>query len=104
MGWYICYEIVNFISVITNCYLLCVISTKLHTFVPIYYQDYIKDTDFGRFIVMVILEHILIFFKIILMVVIDDIPLEIQKQTEINENKLKELTIKTKLRLFSLEN
>jgi hypothetical protein len=102
-AWFTCLSLLNYMAVLSNCYLLCIVTKDLHNLIPSRFQ-YILASDYsrffyslyfshpsGRFVLLVILEHILLIFKVILSVVIVDVPREVEmKQAkEIKEQKEK---------------
>jgi anoctamin-8 len=78
-AWQTCLEIVSVISVLTNCFLLALISTKLVDYVPLAFHG-ILESELGRIMMMLAMEHVLLGIKVLMMCIIDDVPRNIQEE------------------------
>jgi anoctamin-8 len=78
-AWQTCLEIVSVISVLTNCFLLALISTKLVDYVPLAFHG-ILESELGRILMMLAMEHVLLGIKVLMMCIIDDVPRNIQEE------------------------
>ena len=73
-AWQTCFEFISVVAVITNCFLLAIVSSRLDILIPNRFEALLQiDTEYGRILVMLFLEHLLLGFKIVLMNVIDDV-------------------------------
>jgi hypothetical protein len=72
-AWYLCFEIITFLCIITNCYLLSQLSSNFNFIVPQSYE-FLLNSDLGRFGLLILLEHLLFGIKLALMYFIDDVP------------------------------
>jgi len=77
-SWQSCLEMVAFLSVITNCFLLVMVSKAFAQIMPTFISRHLV-LERGRLVAMVLLEHILLGFKVLLMYLIDDVPMHIQE-------------------------
>jgi hypothetical protein len=78
-AWYTCLEFVSFVAVLTNCYLLAMVSTHLDVLAPSVFHIHL-DTEYGRLLAMLALEHLLLAVKVVMMNVIDNVPRHIQEK------------------------
>ena len=90
-AWESVLEVINIISVITNCYLLCMMSTQFDSLVPDRYQEY-TATKSGRFIAMVIIEHVIMAMKTALSFLVPDVPAAVQENRAVIRIQQKEKT------------
>lgn len=65
-------------AVLTNCYILAMASNKLNALVPTHFQEYL-ESDYGRLMAMLALEHVLFGAKVVMMSIIDDMPRQVQE-------------------------
>lgn len=80
-AWQTCFEFIAVVAVITNCFLLAIVSTRLDVLIPNRFEALLQiDTEYGRILVMLVLEHLLLGLKIVLGNVIDDIPPEVREE------------------------
>lgn len=98
-AWQTCLEIISFIAVLTNCFLLAMISQKLQVLVPSIFAEHMSH-EYGRVLAMIALEHILFGIKILMMNVIPDVPRHIQES--LARDRLAASTENVKNRLFQL--
>eukprot|EP01038_Epipyxis_sp_PR26KG_P008646 gene8646-11687_t len=77
-AWEYCLQFLTFFSVFTNCFLLAMVSTHIGTIVPQQFHHLI-DNQSGKFIVMLIIEHLLLLVKAMMMGLIDDVPRAIRE-------------------------
>lgn len=97
-AWLGCLEFINVVSVITNCFYLCMVSNHLNILLPKAYEEQLTSTMTGRFVAMVILEHILLIIKFLLAYLIPDVPMWVQeRQAELTAGD-RELKRKANLR------
>lgn len=64
-AWYYALEAISFISVLTNCALLALVSEHMHHIVPSELHDML-DTQYGKLSIMIVLEHVILGVKYIL--------------------------------------
>ena len=64
-AWLYALEAINFLSVLTNCALLALVSKQMHHIVPSELHPML-ETDHGRFAVMIVIEHIILGVKFVL--------------------------------------
>jgi len=98
-SWQTCLQIISFVSILTNCFMLAIVSEKLHVLVPIQSYHFLFDTEYGRLVAMWILEHILLGIKLTLMSVIPDIPRNIRIYQAKQAVEIHERNLKNKLKL-----
>lgn len=80
-AWRLCFEFISVAAVITNCYLLAMVSTKVEVLFPKRLESILLlDTSIGHVLAMLFLEHLLFGFKMLLKAAIDDIPIDIKQQ------------------------
>eukprot|EP01031_Cornospumella_fuschlensis_P026837 gene26837-32435_t len=77
-AWQTCLEALSFMAVLTNCYILAMASNKLSILVPSSFHGYL-DSDYGRLMAMLALEHVLFGAKLLMMSIIDDVPRRVQE-------------------------
>lgn len=77
-GWITCLTILGFTSVFTNSFLLCLVSKNIHSIVPTQYLSMVQ-TDFSRFVLLVIVEHSLLALNVLLSNLIEDVPRWVQE-------------------------
>ena len=73
-AFYICFEFINFFSVVTNCYMLCQLTTRHEDFLPTKFLDDLVSKEMGSFVVMALIEHVILTIKVLLMGIIPDVP------------------------------
>ena len=78
-GWYQCLNIITFASVLTNCFLLCIVSENFKTFVPSYMESLLESPQ-SKFLVMILLEHVIFLLKWFLSGMIEDVPYWIREK------------------------
>jgi hypothetical protein len=78
-GWYSCLNIITFASVLSNCFLLCIVSENFKTFVPSSMESLLESPQ-SKFVVMIVLEHIIFALKWILSGMIEDVPYWIREK------------------------
>jgi len=98
-AWYLCFEFINFLSVATNCYLLCLFTPRLEFILP-YFLDHLTESDMGRLVIMALFEHILLGLKVLLMGLIPDCPADIQREKNSLKTKAKENLYDDRIKLF----
>lgn len=82
--WLGCLEFINVMSVLTNCFYLCMVSDHLGMLVPSAYEKQVTGSITGRFVAMVVLEHLMLLMKFLLAYLIPDMPIWVQeRQAEI---------------------
>lgn len=83
-AWLGCLEFINVVSVITNCFYLCMVSDHLGMIIPSAYQEQLTGSTGGRFIAMVLLEHVMLAMKFLLAYLIPDVPMWVlERQAEL---------------------
>lgn len=89
--WLGCLEFINVISVLTNCFYICMVSDHLAMIVPDAYKEELTGSVAGRFVAMVILEHIMLVMKFLIAYLIPDVPMWVQeRQAELKMNELEQ--------------
>jgi Synaptotagmin-like mitochondrial-lipid-binding domain/Calcium-activated chloride channel len=86
-GWSLCLAFISFLSVITNTYLLCFVSTQLSTLLPSRWHGFLEQES-GQIVVLLFLEHVLFGVKMLLTAAIDDVPAHIR--SAINDQEKRE--------------
>mmetsp|Transcript_28204 Transcript_28204/g.62456 ORF Transcript_28204/g.62456 Transcript_28204/m.62456 type:complete len:970 (-) Transcript_28204:129-3038(-) len=76
--WQSCMEFISFLAVVSNSFLIVMVSTRFELIIPAELYAHMK-TDIGRLIAMIIMEHFLLGFKLLMMYIIDDIPRWLQE-------------------------
>lgn len=92
-AWQTCLQVISFVSVLTNCFLLAIVSEKLHILVPVQALHVHLDSEYGRMVAMWALEHLLLAIMFILMSIIPDVPRNIRifqakQSVEVHERNL----------------
>mmetsp|Transcript_3345 Transcript_3345/g.5234 ORF Transcript_3345/g.5234 Transcript_3345/m.5234 type:complete len:960 (+) Transcript_3345:112-2991(+) len=100
-GWFTCLTILNFAAVLSNCFLLCIVSDNLNTVIPSDYES-LFQSDQAKFILMVILEHSLLLLKMVLSSVIDDVPRWVQEKQAQEATRQRHALADERLALYSL--
>eukprot|EP01034_Spumella_vulgaris_P025395 gene25395-31853_t len=72
-AWQSCLEIISFVSVLTNCFLLVAVSTQLGLLLPGELKA-LLNAENGQFLAMLVIEHFLVAVKLVMMNLIDDTP------------------------------
>ena len=75
--WLFCLELTSFCGVATTCFLICEVSDYVTDISTDAYDGYFAS-ETGRFVTMVVLEHVFIGLKIALMCLIEDVPRWVQ--------------------------
>jgi len=90
-GWFTALEVMSFIAVLTNC-LLLVSGDKaiLDDYVPRFMEGML-DSDIGRILLALIVEHFLLGFKFILSAAIDDVPESVQEELKVRRREEEEV-------------
>jgi Calcium-activated chloride channel len=93
-AWSLILEFISFVSVVTNVFLLGIVSSHWSSLVPHTFLAYFEG-DMARYAVMILLEHVMIAFKVLMMFVIDDVPMNVREgiaaeKSRIEENDTKE--------------
>jgi hypothetical protein len=78
-GWYQCLNIITFASVLSNCFLLCIVSENFKTFVPSSMESMLASSQ-AKFVVMILLEHMIFLLKWFLSAIIEDVPYWIREK------------------------
>lgn len=77
-AWLHCMEVVSVFGVITNCYFLGEVSQDFASLFPANESEFMK-TDFGKFVAVIALEHILLGIKVFLLFGIEDEPQHVKE-------------------------
>lgn len=88
-SWETCLNVINFAAVITNCFLLCMVSNSIKNVIPEEYEMY-TDNMLGKLVLMVLLEHGIMMVNGLLMHLIECVPIKVQEavaKTSIESNK-----------------
>lgn len=101
-AWQNCLEVISILAVITNCFLLAIVSSKLHTIVPNDLQFLLTDHGlYGRVIIMIALEHVLLGIKVLLSQLIDDQPRHIREEQARQRVREVENSIRNRVEKFT---
>jgi hypothetical protein len=71
-------EIVSFFGVITNCYFLGEVLNDFSSLFPTQQAEFM-NTEFGKFVAVIVLEHILLGIKVFLLLGIEEEPRHVQE-------------------------
>ncbi len=72
-AWQTCLEILSFIAILTNCYLLTMVSSKISVLVPSSFHDHLNSVH-GKLLAMIALEHLLFGFNVAFTHFIEQVP------------------------------
>ena len=98
-GWYQCLHIITVASVLTNCFLLCVVSQNFMSFVPSSMENLFQSAE-SKFIVMILLEHVILSLKWALSGMIDDVPYWIREKMAQESNRIDSALIEERFKHY----
>ena len=99
-AWLGCLELINVVSVLTNCFYLCMMSEHLGLIVPDAYEEQITGSIGGKFFAMIILEHFMMIMKFSLAYLIPDVPMWVLERQA--EERMNDVTLKNKVKMREL--
>lgn len=103
-AWQTCFEFLSVVAVITNCYLLAMVSTKVEILIPERLEQILSlQTEYGRVLTMLFFEHVLLGLKVVLMTVIDDVPKHIREAIEAYKSEKSKASFGQRVQFFSHE-
>lgn len=99
-AWLWCLEFISFISVLTNCYLVTMVSTHVDILIPTSFHKFLA-TEEGKIVVMLLIEHVLMAIKVVMAVLIDDVPRKVSEALAYERVRNKQLEAKKRMMNFT---
>ena len=100
-SWEACLNVINFTAVITNSFLLCMVSNSIKNVLPAGYETYTDDI-LGKFVLMVVLEHVIMIVKGMLMHVIEVVPIKMQESVAKTSTESNKMLMEQRFKLYNM--